>query len=954
MLAGVLPSYSHTLTEECVGLSDPAQAQVCVAQRLARINQDAKGDGEQKARGLEMVGCSVSPASNGQLAFLSDDRAAILLHPGAGDQTRAACGRVEIDRLLSTGEVTGRADSGRVDADGGGFDEMLLLDRTGTVLYSAARTSGIRIGVLPGFDANKAAASQMARDVVIGGEKYRVFTQPFAFRVGHPGSAAESDRTKAGADLQPPDLVACGLIREDRLLSASINLSPASYLWGVLLVGFGILLLPLTKLWFVGARARFRTFDVAQLATSAVIATLLSVVLVFALIAHNSLSERLDGQLAHVAADLSSRLSRRIDQSIAALDAFTSQTQNVQRAIASNQPRELARDELKAACLPGEIMPGAMFEGDHSSWPVCERTHADLPTLAPGLKWNVAFLTNRLGFQQAKYTRDQHAPPPITVAEREYFRRAIAGRVACFDAGGTRAIGAAPCGRAPGIPQVVRSATSGDIVLLTSRPTYASPEGTGALSEQPTGIAAIETSLAGFQHPLLPLGFQMAVIDMDGIVMLHSDNDARHGQSLLDDLSTSWALRASLKARISDSLNLRYLGTPSRVHVEPLPGTEWFVLTIAPKTLIDSSIAEMVLVTMVGFGMTTLLLLMFAAGRLGWNVARAYRRSGGLLRARDVRHGLAVRPDGRYPQRYAQAGRSMALWSLAICAVVLVVPNVPLTVALLAAIVVACHSVGRLPGLSMERAAPRERGPWSTKIEDVVARIVARVGDFARVRREPQAAQPTETVTAPPVSPPSLRSAYALCCFGLAAVFVITPTVVIFASAYDHVTAALARAEQDHYATALRYDRRCIDTILWGTSACAVVGSGAERTLRPDNDVSDVFRPLALANLVRRRCLTAIRRQRRGEHRPALQGGQPRAPGQAADGLGVGEEARSRGARVGKRTRAAPHDGLADVDPRPLRLGVPRARDHGNAYCLCRWVPRLLSQHRATLFSPRD
>ncbi len=106
-----------------------------------------------------------------------------------------------------------------------------------------------------------------------------------------------------------------GLVREDRISKASLEISLPSYLWVLLFLELGILSLPLAKLWLLGPTSRFRRFDVTVLVTSALLLALFAGVLVLGFLAHNRLAKRADRELEDVGREIESRAIERIARS---------------------------------------------------------------------------------------------------------------------------------------------------------------------------------------------------------------------------------------------------------------------------------------------------------------------------------------------------------------------------------------------------------------------------------------------------------------------------------------------------------------------------------------------------------------------------------------------------------------------------------------------------------------
>ena len=186
-------------------------------------------------------------------------------------------------------------------------------------------------------------------------------------------------------------------------------------------------------------------------------------------------------------------------------------------------PRRGLKDQLATACtsaIGGDYYDRALFDADERPWLVCERTSFALPGFARD-EWSMLFLMNDLGYQQAKLSPRETASTPVTLASREYFRKSMDGETACLGVKGSCDV--------EGVPELVRSVTSGKIVLVVAQRVRTN---SAAL-----GVAALETPLREFENLVLPLGMQIAVVNREGRIMAHSNNDAHHGQSIFGEFS---------------------------------------------------------------------------------------------------------------------------------------------------------------------------------------------------------------------------------------------------------------------------------------------------------------------------------------------------------------------------------------------------------------------------------
>jgi hypothetical protein len=304
------------------------------------------------------------------------------------------------------------------------------------------------------------------------------------------------------------------------------------------------------------------------------------------------------------------------------------------------------------------------------------------------------------------------------------------------------------------------------MVLVVATPTYGKQtealDGTGERDAKASGVAAIETPLTGLDKPILPLEFQTVVVDSNARIMLHSHNHAFLGQNFLDLVNSPDELRSSIAAGVPDELDVRYMGSPSRVRVERLPGIDWAILVIAPTTLIDVPITQLVLVSLAAFALLLVVATLFLSIWLaGVGLRRRYGRAN-----EEVRTSLNYfRPDARYTYGYGQLGIRMLVLSAAVCFATLLASTwIPTAPALLIIVASALIAWKDHPKDIEDRS--RSRGGWRN----------------------------------------SLSITYCLWCFGLVCVFVVTPGTVIFCRVFDVVSENLVRAEQAHYAEKLRYE----------------------------------------------------------------------------------------------------------------------------------------------------
>jgi hypothetical protein len=710
---------------------------LCAARTIAGLSA------AQGAPALDMVPCPKPPEGaklRPDVASISEDGEYLFL---SSTEQSSTCGRVRIDALIAPNDQSLRLEP---------FDTVAVLRPDGTALYVPETASSVRLGALKSLKEKPQESSAVLTGVELGGQSYRAFLQPMKLKVLQGKDAAE--------------LLVAGFIAQPRFDKATTEIRLSSYLWVVLLLALGILSLPMAKLWLLGPYSSFTRFDVTLLVTSALTAALLSVILLFSFVAHNMLWERSERQAESTAKELERQLRGKLSKIGGQLADFSYDPDVETLASNIGEPDEGTSSGMSEACRAyghGDSLTSALFEGDSKRWPMCERTYFVPPQ--PGT-FNVAFLSNSRGFQQAKLVPGAHASAPISVANRGYFRRAMTGDIGCLD----------ELCATQGTAEVVRSATSSKMVLIAAQ---ASTDQEGNV----VGVLAVENPLDELANLVLPLGVQAAVIDRDGRVMMHSDNEAAHGQELFADLDRPIELRAAVANDAPESLELRYLGVPSRIHVRPvgLRGLGWSLLVMTPQSIVDVATTDMVLtslfafVALIAFAVLTVCLGLLVHRVIVMVVATE-------IVPADARQPVSLRPHRSRSRDYASVGLRMLVLSGALISLTLLLGNwLPTTLLLLLSAFVAWAMLAKTPGIFLKAA------PGWKRIDEYLMNVTRLRKHLDRARDQHQHNWRD-----------SLTFTYTLCCVGLVSVFIVVPATVIFCETFDQITETLVRAEQLH------------------------------------------------------------------------------------------------------------------------------------------------------------
>jgi hypothetical protein len=418
--------------------------------------------------------------------------------------------------------------------------------------------------------------------------------------------------------------------------------------------------------------------------------------------------------------------------------------------------------------------------------PICEVVSGH-PGAEPD--WHLAYWADKEGNQLLKFSSGEHATTFFNVGYRSYFKEALHGRTRCLalPSGEAATDGEASCSRHMGSVEVVRSDTMRAIRLVVSRPTYKNSIASEALkSEKPTGVAAIAVPMDQITDLVLPHTMTMAVVDRDGKIILHSNNDAHHGHSVFKDVGSEneSELRAIFSAKIKETIDVRYLGKHTRTHIRYLPGPDWYLVLQIPKANIDGPIYHMMVFSLVGYGYYVVIFVFL----LGAIVVIILKRS-------SDRHPLVIRPKLRLSSLYAGTGSLAWMLSFFLCVVATIpfprhwspIPESVMTLWLLSLTVLVAWPLFARTKSDTNRVR-KLVCRWGEKISKHV------LGPFILCRAD--RGEERESC---------ISRDYFIWCWGFMGVLVFAPATLVFSSTFDLVAQNVVQIEQLHYASALEY-----------------------------------------------------------------------------------------------------------------------------------------------------
>ena len=434
----------------------------------------------------------------------------------------------------------------------GAFDTLILSDLTGQIVYVTGRRAGELRGAsladvlaLPsGTKAIARTASQ--RSVSLAGIDYVVFMQPCCQK----GNATRS----AG-------FVVVGLVERRAMLDASLAISPVLVLAGVVLVIVLLVGWSFIKVALIGSQQRVTRVDVLQLGASGILGLALGTILLLTSSTYARVSADVDAQLAQLADRLRLSLAREVERAASQLNGMVSRISSEPCMGAEEEKGQLSADFCQ------EVV---------SQWSNPRTLPPELSDAYPD--FSAFTLIDRAGLQRLKAAPSQAARRRVPVTDRPYFSRAR-DRQDLWQL--------AHCPNGCTFEQLW-SWTTGKFQVVMSTPTN--------LKHVP--VAALSTSMKPLLEPILPPGFEFAIIDQNGLVQFHSDKQRILNENLLLETDQDARLQSLVATHGAGTLNTSYWGRPYRAYVRPTTIPGWSIVALHAKQPSRALVLEWATVTM--------------------------------------------------------------------------------------------------------------------------------------------------------------------------------------------------------------------------------------------------------------------------------------------------------------------------------------------------------------------
>jgi hypothetical protein len=468
------------------------------------------------------------------------------------------------------------------------FDAILIAQGDGTVIYQRS-ASGIvmsRINSLenafedgkqkkPDSQIGLDALTQFSRleNVRIAGTPYRFYSQPLQLPFAQADPLHKSTPAAPGG-LASKSWIVFGLVRQERFRSESQAISETYMLW---ISGFILLALatyPFLKLHVSSLTERFRAYDVVAVAVSICLATTIATfILLDVAYWRRCLDQSTNGQMRNLATAIDSNFESEKKKAFDQLGALYANIE-LRAALRKAQPGSAGRNPNQ---LPKLTNSGA---GCAPAWACRTEIRSDLklPKLLDDYPYLI-FLTwsDSRGQQKIKWTTRKSVTPFLNLNDGSipYYSEI---KKAFQNTGDSYPVPTEGIGSQ-------YSPNSGENVAIFWKllDLDGNPVSETAPAKEKRGLfcASLVTRPISVFDPILPGGFQFAVIKSDGTVVFHSDHTRNLRENFFVETDQNQEVRSRVALRAEGSLVTTYMGRRNRIYVLPMlanPNEQWTIV----------------------------------------------------------------------------------------------------------------------------------------------------------------------------------------------------------------------------------------------------------------------------------------------------------------------------------------------------------------------------------------
>lgn len=425
----------------------------------------------------------------------------------------------------------------------GAFDTLAFATRGGQVAFAAGR----RQRELQNVDLD--ALLPESNEVTPKGATSEVAATRVSFLKRYTRTATEQDVVITGVNyrmfIQPccrlvegasdngaidNGAIVVGFVESAALRSEAMAISPTLVLITLLLVVLSVVAWPFLKVGLLGSRQRVTPWDVMQLGASAIVGLAIATILALGSVNYARLSDDLDGQLEKLADQLDESLDAEIGRARAELNVMVKS-------------------------MEGERAGGRSKVAGGSDYP----------------DYSAFALVNNEGYQEVKAWPKSDPPPQNQVAERSYFKT-VKNKQAWQQVR-----------ECPGcVIESLVSWTTGEPSVVLAMPNWE--------SERP--VATLTVPMRSVINPVLPPGFEFAIIDRAGTVVFHSDSQRNNYENLFLESDGNRRLKSKVMTNSEGIVGTDYWGRTYSAYVKPARVADFSVVTLFDRQSLRSLMVE--------------------------------------------------------------------------------------------------------------------------------------------------------------------------------------------------------------------------------------------------------------------------------------------------------------------------------------------------------------------------
>lgn len=353
----------------------------------------------------------------------------------------------------------------------------------------------------------------------ISGKEYRIFLHPVSFVPGN-------------------ELTIAGMLSSKRYQIEKNQLPASIVLLLVTIVLIIVVSFPWIKLYQMGNKDRLTIVDGIS---SIVVSMLLLSLLFFTFFKYNSYlrPNNIQSLRDTLSRQITTAFQKEVDtvyHKLAGIDRLVARTPSLFRDVIN-----LGRNNI------------AFKDGERSA--ILDSISATLKSVSV----TQLFWMNKNGEETNNWICDSMNAPHGNYKARDYFKNIVQGKSFLLHNGDT----------APQfyLDQVI-SWTTGNFTSVLSVPSKI----------EAGSVAALSFTARSLDQPVLPPGYQFALIDNKGKVLYHSDKTRNLNEDLINEFSERDRLISVLEARTEDYFTTQYFSNEYNINIEPLDGLPYFMV----------------------------------------------------------------------------------------------------------------------------------------------------------------------------------------------------------------------------------------------------------------------------------------------------------------------------------------------------------------------------------------